>query len=291
MSFQTFHSALILISFASRLWGGVAGMTRTKKLLWIGVAVVGLLDCALYLSRMAEGAERVSASTTQSSPLKPPAKGQINVAFVISEGTNVMDIAGAWEVFGDAMLTSKGKPWHESDGDDMVMPFNTYTVSDSLKPVIAANGLTIVPNYSFANAPQPQIIVIPAQGGRSDAQKDWLLANSATADVTMSVCTGASMLAKYGLLDGMTATTHHMYAAKMQKQYPAVHFVSGTRFVENGKVATAGGLTSGIDLSLHIVERYYGREVAQSTADFLEYGGELWKSPEFSQVKPVVAAK
>ena len=91
--------------------------------------------------------------------------------------------------------------------------------------------------------------------------------------------------------DGLTATTHHMYAAKMQKQYPAVHFVSGTRFVENGKVATAGGLTSGIDLSLHIVERYCGREVAQSTADFLEYGGELWKSPEFSQVKPVVAAK
>ncbi len=266
-------------------------MTRTKKLLWIGVAVIGVLDCAFYLGRIAKGPERVSASTTQSSPLKPPAKGPINVAFVISEGANVMDIAGAWEVFGDAMLTSKGKPWHEADGDDMVMPFNTYTVSDSLKPVIAANGLTIVPNYSFANAPTPQIIVVPAQGGRSDAQKDWLLANSATADVTMSVCTGASMLAKYGLLDGMTATTHHLYAAKIQKQYPAVHFVSGTRFVENGKVATAGGLTSGIDLSLHIVERYYGREAAQSTANFLEYGGELWKSPEFSQVKPVVAAR
>jgi len=266
-------------------------MTRTKKLLWMVVAVVALVDCAVYVSRAVKGPDKVSASTVQITALKPPAKGPINVAFVISDGANVMDIAGAWEVFGDAMLTSKGKPWHEADGDDMVMPFNTYTVSDSLKPVIAANGLTIVPNYSFANAPQPQIIVVPAQGGRSDAQKDWLLANSATADVTMSVCTGASMLAKYGLLDGLTATTHHMYAAKMQKQYPAVHFVSGTRFVENGKVATAGGLTSGIDLSLHIVERYYGREVAQSTADFLEYRGELWKSPEFNQVKPVVAAK
>ena len=108
-----------------------------------------------------------------------------------------MDIAGPWEVFGDTMLTTKGKPWHESDGDDMVMPFNVYTVSDSLKPV-NANGLTIVPNYSFDNAPKPQIIVIPAQGGRSAAQKAWLLANSATADVTMSVCTGASVLAGYG---------------------------------------------------------------------------------------------
>jgi len=173
----------------------------------------------------------------------------------------------------------------------MVMPFNTYTVSDSLKPVNAGIGLNILPNYTFENAPKPQVIVIPAQGGRSDVQKAWLLANSATADVTMSICTGASMLAKYGLLDGKTATTHHLYAAEMQKTYPAVHFVSGSRFVENGKIATAGGLTSGIDLALHVVERYYGREVAQVTADYLEYGGELWKSPEFGQVKAVVAAK
>jgi len=265
-------------------------MTRTKKLLCIAAAVVALLGCALCVSRTANAADKVPASTAQPSPLKPPATGQINVAFIISDGADVIDIAGAHEVFGDSMLTSKGKPWHEADGDDMVMPFNTYTVSDSLKPV-NAGGLTIVPDYSFATAPKPQIIVIPAQRGRSDSQKAWLLENSATADVTMSVCTGASMLAKYGLLDGLTATTHHMYAANMQKQYPTVHFISGTRFVDHGKVATAGGLTSGIDLALHIVERYYGREVAQSTADFLEYGGELWKSPEFGQVKPVVAAK
>jgi transcriptional regulator GlxA family with amidase domain len=264
-------------------------MTRIEKLLWTAVAIIAVLDCAVYVSRAAKMPDKVAASTVQTTPLKPPAKGPINVAFVISEGANVMDIAGPWEVFSDAMLTSKGKPWHESDGDDMMMPFNTYTVSDSLKPVNAANGLVIVPNYSFETAPKPQVIVIPAQGGRSAAQKAWLLSNSATADVTMSVCTGASMLAKYGLLDGLTATTHHMYAANMQKQYPAVHFVSGTRFVENGKVATAGGLTSGIDLALHVVERYYGRGVAQVTADFMEYGGELWKSPEFNQVKPVAA--
>jgi transcriptional regulator GlxA family with amidase domain len=263
-------------------------MKRTRKLLWIAVAVIVLLDSAVYVSRAAKASEKTSIVQTA---LKPPAKGQINVAFIISEGANVMDIAGPWEVFSDTMLTSNGKPWHETDGDDMAMPFNTYTVSDSLKPITAANGLIIVSNYTFETAPKPQVIVIPAQGGRSEVQKAWLQANSATADVTMSVCTGASMLARYGLLDGQTATTHHLYAAGMQKQYPAVHFVSGTRFVENGKVATAGGLTSGIDLALHIVERYYGREVAQVTADFMEYGGELWKNPEFKQVKPVVAAK
>ncbi len=263
-------------------------MKRTRKLLWIAVAVIALLDSAVYMSRAAKASEK---TVTVQTPLKPPAKGQINVAFIISDGANVMDIAGPWEVFGDTMLTSKGKPWDETDGDDMAMPFKTYTVSDSLKPITAASGLIIVPNYTFETAPKPQVIVIPAQGGRSDAQKTWLLANSATADITMSVCTGASMLARYGLLDGQTATTHHLYAAGIQKQYPAVHFISGIRFVENGKVATAGGLTSGIDLALHVVERYYGREVAQVTANFMEYGGELWKNPEFRQVKPVVAAK
>ena len=202
-----------------------------------------------------------------------------------------MDIAGPWEVFSDAMLTPKGKPWHESDGDDMVMPFTVYTVSDSLKPV-EAGSLTIVPNYTFENAPKPQVIVIPAQGGRTEAQKAWLLANSAQADVTMSVCTGASMLAAYGLLDGKTATTHHAYQQEMQKKYPAVHFISGTRFVENGKVATAGGLTSGIDLALHVVERYYGREVATQTAFTMEYQGQGWKTNagngQAKQVEPTI---
>jgi len=266
-------------------------MTSAKKLFWIAVAATTLLGCAVCASRAA-GVQEAASLAIHTMPLKPPANGPINVAFVISEGADVMDIAGPWEVFSDTMLTSKGKPWHETDGmDDMLMPFKTYTVSDSLKPVKASNGLLIVPDYSFETAPKPQVIVIPAQDGRSDAQKAWLLSNSATADVTMSVCTGASMLAQYGLLDGLTATTHHMFAAGMQKQYPAVHFVSGTRFVDHGKVATAGGLTSGIDLALHVVDRYYGHDVAQVTANILEYRGELWSNPKFDQVKPVVVAR
>lgn len=264
-------------------------MRKKGKGLWIAAVIVGILDLMAPMSH-GQAPNRPPSSTLQTSSLKPPATGKINVAFLISEGADVMDIAGPWEVFGDAMLTTKGKPWHEADGDDMVMLFNVYTVSDSLKPV-DANGLTIVPNYSFDNAPKPQIIVIPAQRGRSAAQRAWLLANSATADESMSVCTGASVLAEYGLLDGQTATTHHYFLQSMQKQYPAVRFVSGTRFVENGKIATAGGLTSGIDLALHVVARYYGDEVAQVTADTLEHKSELWKHPEYEQVKPVVASK
>ena len=257
--------------------------------LWMAVVVAGILPLTLFVSH-GKVANPGPGSRQEAGSLKPPATGKINVAFLISKGADVMDIAGPWEAFGDTMLTTKGKPWHLSDGDDMVMPFEVYTVSDSLKPV-DANGLNIVPNYSFDNAPKPQVIVIPAQSGRTAAQKAWLLANSASADVTMSVCTGAEVLAEYGLLDGQTATTHHDFEASMQKKYPAVRFVSGTRFVENGKIATAGGLTSGIDLALHIVERYYGDDVAQATAEFLEHRSDLWKKPVYDQVKPVVASK
>jgi transcriptional regulator GlxA family with amidase domain len=264
-------------------------MEWTKSGFRTAVAIVGISTAAVFMSH-AQAPDNTPASTRPTRLLKPPATGRINVAFLISQGADVMDIAGPWEVFSDAMLTTKGEPWHESDGDDMVMPFNVYTVSDSVKPV-DANGLTIVPNYSFDNAPKPRIIVIPAQGGRSAAQKTWLLANSAEADVTMSVCTGASMLADYGLLDGQTATTHHLFQQSMQKKYPAVRFVTGTRFVENGRIATAGGLTSGVDLALHVVARYYGNEVAQVTAGTLEYHSELWKNPEYDRVTPVAGSK
>jgi transcriptional regulator GlxA family with amidase domain len=216
--------------------------------------------------------------------LKPPANRAINVAFIVSDNLALIDLAGPWEIFGETMFTSKGQPWH--GGDDMIMPFNMYTVSDSQKP-ISAGGLRIVPNYTFENAPKPQVIVVPAQGGRTEAQKNWLLENARTADITMSVCTGASLLAAYGLLDHQKATTHHAYVEDMQKKYPSVQFVTGLRYIDNDKVATAGGLSSGIDLALHVVERYYGREIAQATADYMEYKGELWKNPQYSEVKSV----
>jgi len=180
-------------------------MKTTNRVMWATVAAIAVMNLAVYLSHAAKMPNQAGAAAPQGNSLKPPANGQINVAFLISEGFDVMDIAGPWEAFSDTMYTSKGKVWHREDGNDMIMPFNLYTVSDSLKPV--SSGLIVVPNYTFETAPKPQVIVVPAQGGRSEAQKAWLLANAKTADVTMSVCTGASLLAKYGLLDGQPPPT------------------------------------------------------------------------------------
>ena len=213
-----------------------------------------------------------------SNPLQPPAKGAIPVAFLISDGAVVIDFAGPWEVFNNVMLPSRGPSM-----DDQ-MPFRTYTVSESAAPIQASGGMKIVPDYTFANAPAPKIVVIPAQGSDSKAALDWIRSASKSTDVTMSVCTGAFLLADTGLLSGKAATTHHSSYRQFAMQYPDIQLRRGARFVEAGNLASSGGLSSGIDLALRVVERYFGREAAKSTAYQLEYQGQGWMDPNSNQV-------
>src|SRR5262249_6145103 len=121
-------------------------------------------------------------------PLKAPATGQIPVAFVLSENAVLIDFAGPWEVFQDVDVPNRG-----SSMDDQ-MPFRLYTVAESTNPIRISGGLQIVPDYAFADAPPPKVIVIPAQRGGPKAV-DWVRNAAKTADVTMSVCTGAFLLA------------------------------------------------------------------------------------------------
>ena len=205
-------------------------------------------------------------------PLTPPSHGQIPVAFVVSEGTVMIDLAGPWEVFNSVMIMSRG-----SSMDDQ-MPFQTYTVAESTEPV-TLGGIKIIPEYTYANAPKPKLVVIPAQDGKTAAMLDWIREATKTADVTMSVCTGAFVLASTGLLRGKPATTHHGAYKSFAAQFPDIRVQRGARWVESGNIATAGGLTSGIDLALHVVERYFGRKVAEDTAYMLEYQGTGWTDP------------
>lgn len=201
-------------------------------------------------------------------PLEPPAHGPIPVAFLISEGAVVIDFCGPWEVFENVNVSGSEEP-----------AFRLYTVAEGAAAVTISGGMQIVPNFTFASAPQPKIIVIPAQGGDSEAALEWIRQASRKTDLTMSVCTGAFLLAKTGLLNGRSATTHHDAYGTLAMQYPAIRVVRGARFVEAGKLASSGGLTSGIDLSLRVVERYFGRARATQTADDLEYQGQGWLNP------------
>ena len=201
--------------------------------------------------------------------LTPPEKGKIPVAFAISEGVTVIDFAGPWEVFQDVHVRDRGKDMDEQ------MPFELFTVSEKIEPLTGSAGLKLVPDFTFETAPLPKVIVVPAQRG-SQALHAWLRKVSPSTDVTMSVCTGAFQLGKAGLLSGKSATTHHDFFDQFEKAFPDVSLKRGLRFVENEKISTAGGLTSGIDLALRVVDRYFGREVAQSTATYMEYQSKGW---------------
>jgi transcriptional regulator GlxA family with amidase domain len=215
-----------------------------------------------------------TAARSETKPAKPstaPAKGKIPVAFLISAGAQVIDFTGPWEVFQDVHVPSRGPTMDER------MPFQLFTVAASTQPVRATGGMKIVPDYDFASAPMAKIVVIPAQNQPNDATKDWLRKSAAISDMTMSVCTGAFVLAATGMLAGQAATTHHDFYDEFAEAFPDVQLQRGVRFVDNGKLATAGGLTSGIDLALHVVERYFGAEVAQQTATFMEHDSSRWK--------------
>jgi len=239
------------------------------------VSRIGLAAAlALFVvAQLSASAARAETATTNS--LKPPAKGDIPVAFVISEGAVIIDFCGPWEVFRDVNIPGKDAP------------FRLYTVSDKIAPITAGGGMKIVPDYTFANAPTPKVIVIPAQSEPSKAMLDWIRQSTKNTDVTMSVCTGAFVLAKTGLLDRKSATTFHAAFNTFAMQFPKIELKRGARFVENGNLATAGGLSSGIDLALRVVERYYGREVAAKTAYNMEYQGQGWMDANSNQTYAV----
>ena len=209
----------------------------------------------------------------KANPLKPPIEGSISVAFLISEHAVIIDFCGPWEVFQDVNIPGRQDA-----------PFRLYTVAETTAPIRASGGIRIVPDYTLANAPAPKVIVIPAQSEPSAAVLEWIRKSTKNTDVTMSVCTGAFVLAKTGLLSGKPATTYHAAFGPFAIQFPDIHLKRGARFVEDGNLATAGGLSSGIDLALRVVERYYGREVAEKTAYQMEYQGQGWMNPNSNEV-------
>ena len=216
-------------------------------------------------SRDAESSPR----QTELPKLTLPAEGRLPVAIVVGKGAEVLDFCGPFEVFANAM-TSGGKA-----------AFDPYLVAESEKPVEVSGGMTVVPKYSFKNAPAPKIIVIPAMSTESASAEmlDWIRKVSPSTDVTMSVCNGVFILAQSGLLDGKRATAHHSGYFRLAAKYPKIELIRKARYVEDGKFACAGGVSSGIDLALRIVERYQGHEAAQEVADIIEYQGKGWLDP------------
>jgi putative intracellular protease/amidase/YHS domain-containing protein len=182
------------------------------------------------------------------------------VVILIFNGMELLDFAGPAEVFLSA-------------------GFKVSTVAATRDSVPCAGLMTLTPQHTVADCPRADVLVIP--GGSRAVSKDkrvthWVARASQEAEVTLSVCTGAFTLAQAGLLDGKEATTHHGAIEALRKQFPKITVHADRRIVDNGKIVTAAGVSSGIDGALHLVDRLLGRPKASATARYMEYN---WQPP------------
>ena len=178
------------------------------------------------------------------------------VAILLFEGAEIIDYAGPWEAFGEA-------------------GFQIFTVAEKAKPIDAVFGQKIIPNYTFANSPAADVLLAP--GGavensmKNGALLNWVQKKAQTSKHVMSVCTGAFILATAGLLEGLTATTVSHAIDGLGKISPKIKVVGDQRYVDNGKIITTAGLSSGIDGAFHVIEKIKGMGEAQATALGMEY--------------------
>ena len=188
----------------------------------------------------------------------------IAVAVYVFANVEVLDFAGPFEVFTTASrVFSRRNPGQPE-------LFKTFTVAKSSGTVRARAGLEVLPDFTFESCPAPALLLIP--GGVVDqeladtAVVGWIAETARTTEITASVCTGAFLLARAGLLAGKSATTHWEDIADLRRSFPDITVKERVRWVDEGAIVSSAGIAAGIDMSLHLVARLAGAELAQATA-------------------------
>lgn len=193
----------------------------------------------------------------------------ISIGIYVFDQVEVLDFAGPYEVFTTATRVAKA-----SQGENSRV-FEVFTISRDGKPIKARAGLVVQPDYSFDDQPLIDVLLIP--GGVASAELarpkviKWIQRTNAGTQLTASVCTGSMLLGKAGLLDGLSATTHWEDTAELQSMFTNVKVVTGVRWVDQDAIVTSAGISAGIDMSLHLVERLASRELAELTARQMEF--------------------
>lgn len=188
-----------------------------------------------------------------------------NVFFLLGESANLMDTAGPWEVFQDANLFSSP------------LSFRLHTIAATGSPLTMSGGFVTATHFAITDPhPTAHIVVVPAQKMALSCQ-DWLITQAKNGAVILSVCTGAFHLARAGLLDRLKAATHHQFWQQFSDEFPHITLIRDQRFIDNGQILCAGGLTSGIDAALYLLTRLAGPVTAQHTAEYLEHHSVAWQ--------------
>jgi len=199
------------------------------------------------------------------------AQGRIPVAFLLDDACDLMDFGGPWEVFQDVVMAG-ATGYYPYIVAPQLRSYDTSGAMAMDPDGHRIKGIAFTPDYTVDNAPQPQVVIIPAQlrfGGKEKLA--WLQKVAPKAEVIMPTCTGNFLAGYAGILDGLKATTHHRYYDSFEKTFPRVELIRNQRFVDSGKIVSGGGITAGIDAALHVIRRHFDDKVVQGTIDYMEY--------------------
>ena len=192
-----------------------------------------------------------------------------SVAILVFDDVEVLDFCGPFEAFSVAGFV---------EGET---PFKVSLVAETPEPVRARNGLRVLPDSTLETCPAPDILVVPGGPGtrpliKNERVLEWLKEMVTPTRTTVSVCSGALLLGRAGLLDGLHATTHHRALDELRRIAPEAIVHTDKRYIWNGELVIAAGVSSGIDASLDVVSRLCGETMARSTANYMEYE---WRRP------------
>ena len=186
----------------------------------------------------------------------------MNIGIYIYNQAEVLDFSGPFEVFSTAKRLG---------AEDL----NVFMVSEHAEPVVARGGFKVLADYSIQNHPEIDLLMVVGGVHTDEMNKrnvlDWLASVSGSASHVASVCTGAFLLAKAGLLEGLAVTTHWEDISDLALQFPGLDVISDKRWVTSGKFTTSGGISAGIDMSLHLVSVHYGLQFSSKVARQMEY--------------------
>jgi len=192
-----------------------------------------------------------------------------NIGIYIFDDIEVLDLGGPFEVFSTA---SRMKTRLEPDA---AKPFDVFTIAEALRPIHARGGLMVQPAFAITKHPAIDVFIVP--GGVVTAELarpsivEWIAQTARQVELTASVCTGAFLLAKAGLLNGKTITTHWEDIPEFRTMFPSVPVRENIRWVDEGNIVTSAGISAGIDMSLHLVARLESEELAIRTARQMDY--------------------
>jgi transcriptional regulator GlxA family with amidase domain len=194
---------------------------------------------------------------------------RIQTGIVVFKDVEVLEFCGPFEVFSVTRL-------NEQRRREELSPFNVFLVAEAKSLLMATGGMKVFPDYDLDDCPELNVLVVPGGWGtRKEMNNErllgWIAERSRQVEILTSVCTGALLLGKAGLLDGKRATTHWRSLDWMQELFPTTHVERQLHFVEDGTLFTSAGISAGIDMALKVVARYYGDAIARGTAKHMEY--------------------